>query len=204
MKRVIPIVIFVLWILHNPIQTSAQEPNALSYNNKQSSLSSTKSSVTLSSNLLYFAGGLFNVGVEWQPSDSKISYLIKGGYSPFGHTDWDTNMGGWFISPEIRYHFSGIYGWFAGAQLQAGGANIKFSESGYQGTGYAGGVVGGYKLYLSHTFDMDFSVGLGYGSFTYDTYKRDIYGENVRTGRDLSKSMLIPMQAGISIIWKIQ
>ncbi len=173
----------------------------------QSTYSGDGSTLSLRSNVLYFAGGLFNVGAEWRAfSDSKLSYLLNAGYSPFGHTDWERNMGGWFVSPEVRYHFNGEYGWFAGVQLLYGGANIKFDTTGYQGSAFMGGALGGYKLELSPTFDMDFTLGLGYGSFNYDTYVRDTFeqGVNLRTGANLQKSMLVPMQAGVSLIWKIR
>ena len=160
--------------------------------------------LNLRANLLYFATGIINVGAEYRYEDSRLGYLVNGGYSTFANTSWNKNMGGWFISPEVRYYFCEKQTWFAGVQFLAGGYNYKMSDIGYQGTVLGGGVTGGYKLTLNDTFDMDFSMGLGYGSFAYDSYKHNEKNTNTCIEQALRKNSIIPIQLGVSLIWKIR
>ena len=158
---------------------------------------------SLRTNLLYWFGGTPNLGVEWQPSRS-VGILVNGGYAPFASNSWKHNLGGWFISPEVRWYVGDAKRWFVGAQFLAGGYNVKLSETGYQGTMMAGGITGGYKMRLSKCLDMDFSLGLGYGQLKYDTYRRTDSGYNVFTGKGITKNTFMPTQLGVSLIWKIK
>ncbi len=160
--------------------------------------------ITIRTNLVYWLGGLANVGIEWQREQSDLSLLLNGGYSPFGNTSWYNNMGGWFLAPECRYYIGERELWFVGAQLLAAGYNYKMGEIGYQGIALGGGAVGGCKIYLSENLDMDFSLGLGYGSLKYDSYYHAENGTNPRLERDVIKGMILPLQAGVSLIWKIK
>lgn len=156
--------------------------------------------ITLRTNLLYFAVGMFNVGAEYRVGE--FGYLLNIGYSPFGGDGWEHSLGGWFISPEVRYYIPTNDRWFAGVQLLAGGYNVKLSETGYQGSVIGTTLLGGYRLTLTERFDMDFNIGLGYGSYRYDSYShRD--GENIYKESDRKKGGLLP-QAGVNIIWKIK
>ncbi len=123
---------------------------------------------SLRTNLLYWLSGNINIGAEYKKN--SFGYLVNGGYSPFAKTEWNTNLGSWFIAPELRYYLGEKEAWFVGAQFLAGGYNYKLSETGYKGTMIGGGVTGGYKLTLSDRLDMDFSLGLGYGTLGYDSY----------------------------------
>lgn len=160
---------------------------------------------TLRANLVYWAGGMMNIGTEYKSPDSDFGFLLNGGYSPFGNTDWNHNFGGWFVSPEVRYYIPSNDQWFVGAQLLAGGYNLKFSDTGNQGTVIGGGVMGGYKLTLTQCFDMDFTLGVGYGHFKYDTYYHDVASStNHRITRGETKNSIMPIQAGVNLIWKIK
>ncbi len=160
------------------------------------------SNLDLRSNLLYFAGGLFNVGTQYRQSGSSFGYLLNLGYSPFGGGDWEHSMGGWFVSPEVRYYFPSSDNWFAGVQFLAGGYNVKLSELGYQGSVVGGSVMGGYKIELTKCFDIDFTLGVGYGSYSHDTYTH-IGDINVLSSQGVRKGALLP-QAGVNLIWKIK
>ncbi len=155
-------------------------------------------------NLLYWAGGMMNAGFEYKGANSRVGILVNGGYSFFGNTNWDRNMGGWFVSPEVRIYLGEKQRWFVGAQAIYGGLNVKFSDVGYQGHVLAGGVVGGYKMTISKLLDLDFSLGLGYGNLNYDTYEHHSL-DNVNTyiEQDITKNTIMPIQAGVSLIFKL-
>ena len=92
--------------------------------------------------------------------------------------------------------------WFVGPQLLAGGFNLKPGDKGRQGDVLAGGVMGGYRMKLAHCWDIDFTLGIGYGHLEYDTYRRD--GDlNAYINSNAKKNTVIPLQAGVSFIWKI-
>lgn len=165
-----------------------------------------KSSFSLRTNLLYWVGGMANLGFEWQP-EGRVSLLLNAGYSPFGSgTDWNRYMGGWFVAPEVRCYLGQTQNWFIGAQFVAGDYDYKPSVYSYDGFGMAGVLVGGYKMRLSDTFDMDFSLGCGYGTFEYDTYRR-IDGEDVLVSTGTKENRFVSpihaIHAGISLIWKL-
>ncbi len=158
---------------------------------------------SIRTNLIYWLTGMANVGFEWNPAETKLGLVVNGGYAPLGHDDWKHSMGGWFIAPEIRYYLGETNQWFVGAQFLAGGYNYKLTDVGYQGSVIGGGVLGGYKMELNKNFSMDFTLGLGYGSFVYDSYCHDA-GVNVYRKQDENKNTVMPIQAGVNLIWKIQ
>lgn len=158
---------------------------------------------SLRTNLLYWLACGVNAGFEWNPAGSSLGILVNGGYAPLGGDHWEHSVGGWFVAPELRYYLGKDDRWFVGAQLLAGGYNYKLSDTGYQGTVIAGGLTGGYKITLTDTFDMDFSLGLGYGHLNYDEYYH-VDDTNIRTARGCVKNTIMPIQAGVSLIWKIR
>jgi hypothetical protein len=118
------------------------------------------------------------------------------------------------ISPEVRYYIGENKNWFIGAEGHIGEFNYKLSPTGYQGDAVGAGLTGGYKLRLNKTFDLDFSLGLGYTHLKYETYYRAHYRSNgngytvndsymVRKEAGLKKNLFGPTQAGVSLIWKI-
>ncbi|MFR9641252.1 MAG: DUF3575 domain-containing protein [Rikenellaceae bacterium] len=158
--------------------------------------------LSLRTNLLYLVGGMFNLGAEYKSESSSFGYLLNLGYSPFGGDCWEHSFGGWFVSPELRYYIPAAERWFVGVQMLYGGYNFKLADTGYQGNVLGGGLTGGYKITINERFDMDFNVGLGYGSYIYDTYYHSD-GINIRQERDLKNGTLLP-QAGVNLIWKIR
>ncbi len=160
---------------------------------------------SIRTNLIYWTVGMMNIGVEYKKPESNFGFIANGGYSPFGDTEWYHNFGGWFVAPEVRYYREDNEQWFVGAQLLAAGYNYKLSEIGYQGSVLGGGVMGGYRLTLSDTFDLDFTLGVGYGFFKYDTYYHDKATKtNPYIEKGVTKNSLIPIQAGINLIRKIK
>lgn len=146
---------------------------------------------------------MFNIGAEWKPNNTQLGVILNLGYSPFASSRWENALGGWFIAPEARYYIPGYEQWFAGVQFLAGGYNIKLSDTGRQGSVLGGGIVGGYKMKFTNCLDIDFSLGLGYGSFNYDSYYRS-NGTNVYKEKNVRKSSIMPIQAGVNLIWKIK
>ncbi len=160
---------------------------------------------TIRTDLLYWLGGLMNLGVEYKSEQSSIGLVLNGGYSPFGHTTWNHNLGGWYLAPEIRYYLPAHKGWFVGAQGLAAGFNYKLTETGYQGSALGGGVSGGYKMRLSQRFDADFTLGVGYGHLSYDTYYHVSESEiNYYIDKGMTAGIVFPVQLGINLIWRIK
>ena len=155
----------------------------------------------LRTNALYWLGALPNLGVEWRPAE-RVGIVVNGGYAPWGDNAWSHNWGGWFVTPEVRIYLGEKMAWFVGPQFLAGGFNLKPGDTGYQGNVLAGGVMGGYRMKLSRCWDMDFTLGLGYCHFEYDTYRRE--GDlNVYISSGATKNTVLPIQAGVNFIWKI-
>ncbi len=189
--------IYILVLIVSSTTLLAQDINS-KYSSQES-----QQTITLRTNLLYWLTGMVNVGVEWQPNNSQIGLLINGGYSPFGDDNWEYALGGWYVAPELRYYIPSNERWFVGAQFLAQGYNVKLSDTGYQGDLISGGVMGGYKLTLNDHFDMDFTLGVGYGTLKYDTYYHSD-GFNIYKQKSLTKSGIVPIQAGVNLIWKIE
>ncbi len=158
--------------------------------------------ITIRTNLFYWLGGLMNIGAEYKTDESDFGYLLNMGYSFFGGADWEHALGGWFVSPEVRYYIPTSPEWFVGVQALAGGYNFKLGDTGRQGSVFGGGVTGGYKLTLTERFDMDFNLGLGYGAYKYDLYHHESE-VNVRDVEGIRRGYLLP-QAGVNLIWKIK
>ncbi len=156
---------------------------------------------SLRTNLLYWCGGLINIGAEYRYD--RIGLIINGGYSPFQSESWNYNSGGWFVSPEVRYYMGSKRQWFVGASVLAGDVNFKFDEIGREGTVYTAGLTGGYRLELNKSLDMDFSLGLGYARFNYHTYEHNADDTNTQTTPNMIKKFVFPTQVGVSLIWKL-
>ena len=66
---------------------------------------------------------------------------------------------------------------------------------------FHGGITGGYQLHLTKALSMDFSLGLGY--LNADTEKYDVIdGVRVRGGNE-TKHWVGPINAGVTLVWKI-
>lgn len=160
---------------------------------------------TLRTNLLYWTAGMMNLGVEYKQPESNFGFVLNGGYSFFGNTNWNHNFGGCFLSPEVKYYLPCNERWFVGLQFLAAGFNYKPDDVGKQGMALSGGVMGGYKLTLTERFDMDFTLGIGYGHLKYDTYYHDeSTNNNPRIENDLVINTIMPIQCGVNLIWKIK
>ena len=155
----------------------------------------------LRTNALYWLGLMPNLGLEWRPAE-RVGIVVNGGYAPWFSDDWKHNWAGWFVAPEVRIYLGEKMNWFVGPQFLAGGFNLKPGDKGYQGEVLAGGVMGGYRMKLSRCWDIDFTLGVGYVHLEYDTYRRE--GDfNAYINAGIEKNTVLPIQAGVNFIWKI-
>ncbi len=156
---------------------------------------------TLRTNLLYWCGGMINGGVEWRPGRGGVGVVLNGGYSPFANQDWEYNMGGYFVAPEVRFYMGQRRRGYLGVQGIVAGYNYKMSYIGYQGDMYGAGVVGGYRAPISSRLDLDFTLGAGAAQFDYGTYHITDAGLSIYIDDDLQKRCIVPIELGVSLIW---
>ena len=155
----------------------------------------------LRTNALYWLGLMPNLGIEWRPAE-RVGIVVNGGYAPWFSDDWKHNWAGWFVAPEVRIYLGEKMNWFVGPQLLAGSFNLKPGDKGYQGDVLAGGVMGGYRMKLSRCWDLDFTLGVGYVHLEYESYRRE-GNMNAYINDNLEKNTVLPIQAGVNFIWKI-
>lgn len=173
-----------------PVAESAEQPDPLK-----------PGKFALRTNALYWLGLTPNLGIEWRPAE-RVGIVVNGGYAPWSDNGWEHNWAGWFVAPEVRIYLGEKMNWFVGPQFLAGGFNLKPGDKGSQGEVVAGGVVGGYRMKLSRCWDVDFTLGVGYGHLEYDSYRRES-DFNAYIEADIEKNTVMPIQAGVSFIWKI-
>ncbi|KAA6347205.1 hypothetical protein EZS27_005310 [termite gut metagenome] len=157
--------------------------------------------VSLRTNMLYWLGTIPNAGIAWRPFD-RLEIIVNGLYNYWSWKNGDRLYRTQMIVPEFRWYLGEKQQWFWGGEFHAGDFNYKFGKNGYQGDLKGGGITGGYRMYLSKIFDMDFYLGLGYTQLGYDTYNRS-KGVMVKKGESVEKDFWGPTQGGISLIWKI-
>jgi hypothetical protein len=172
------------------------------YAQKQDHVEADQGKFSFRTNLLYWAVAMPNLGLEWKPS-ANIGILIDGAYSHWIWDDKEDHHRTWLIQPEIRFYMGKNKNGFIGIEEHAGEFNFKFGDTGYQGDILGGGLIGGYRLALNKSFDVEFSLGLGYTSLKYESYRRS-NGVTVRKDGELREKILSPTQAGVSLIWKIK
>jgi len=161
----------------------------------------------LRANILYDALGVPNLGLEWRV-DEGWAVNLDAGASNWGSTT-GTMQKLWFVNPEMRYYMGNARRFYVGA----GGNYAKYNvykgvigsmaskDTGYQGSMWNVGATVGYQLPLGRSFALDFNLGLGYNSFSYDSFEL-INGIRVKKERDQTKNLFGPTQAGVSLVWK--
>lgn len=155
----------------------------------------------LRTNALYWLGLMPNLGLEWRPAE-RVGIVVNGGYAMWKKDSWEHNWAGWFVAPEVRIYLGEKMNWFVGPQFLAGSFNLKPGDKGYQGDVLAGGVMGGYRMKLSRCWDLDFTLGVGYAHLEYESYRRE-GNMNAYINDNLEKNTVLPIQAGVNFIWKI-
>lgn len=162
----------------------------------------------LRTNLLYDAMLVPNLGIEWRANES-MGVKVDAGGSYWGKPESNVQKM-WYVNPELRYYMGSAKRFYAGVGGNYGKYNIYkgmlgnliSKDTGYQGTMWNAGIVGGYQLPLGRSFALDFNLGLGYNSFSYDSFNL-IDEVRVYKDRDQTKNSFGITQAGISLVWKI-
>ena len=162
--------------------------------------SSGSRTLSLRANLLRWATLTPDFGIEWRISPS-VGIMVSGSWTSWTWNDNARRYALWEVAPEVRWYPGEARCWYVGAMFKAGQFNYKFSGTGRQGDLLGGGITGGYQLRLTEALSMDFTLGLGY--LNADTEKYDVIdGVRVRSGNE-TKHWIGPINAGVTLVWKL-
>ena len=157
--------------------------------------------LSLRANLLRWATLTPDLGLEWRICPSW-GIAVNGSWTSWTWSDKDRRYALWEVAPEVRYYMGEKKAWYLGAMFKAGQFNYKLSETGKQGDLMGGGITAGYRLRLNKALDLDFNLGLGYLNADYEKYEV-IDGVRVRRGNE-TKDWWGPINAGVTLVWKIK
>ncbi len=157
--------------------------------------------LSLRANLLRWATLTPDLGLEWRICPSW-GIAVNGSWTSWTWSDKDRRYALWEVAPEVRYYMGEKKAWYLGAMFKAGQFNYKLSETGKQGDLMGGGITAGYRLRLNKALDLDFNLGLGYLNADYEKYEV-IDGVRVRRGHE-TKDWWGPINAGVTLVWKIK
>ena len=156
--------------------------------------------LSLRANLLRWATLTPDLGLEWRISPS-VGVMVNGSWTSWTWNDNARRYALWEVAPEVRWYLGEKKAWYVGAMFKAGQFNYKFSGTGRQGDLLGGGITGGYQLRLNKALALDFTLGLGY--LNADTERYDVIdGVRVRGGNE-TKHWIGPINAGVTLVWKI-
>ena len=166
----------------------------------------------LRTNLLYDVTLSPTFGFEWH-KNHKWGVKVDGSYTHWGNRHGMVHNI-WFVNPEVRWYIKNTDRFYVGVGCNVGGINIYrgvigglfFPEdTGYQSGFFGASISAGYKLVLTRYLAFDFNLGLGGTHFKYDSFtvidETRVY-QRVKL-KDVTKNMLGPTQAGVSLVWKI-
>ncbi|MDL2319984.1 DUF3575 domain-containing protein [Alistipes sp. OttesenSCG-928-B03] len=172
--------------------------------------------VAVKLNLLYGAGTLTpNLAVELGLAP-RATLELAGSYNPWnldGTEDDNKKLAHWRAAAEYRHWFCERFnGHFVGGHIFAGGYNISehkiplLFEKGsekyrYKGNIYGVGVSYGYDLMLGARWNLEFTVGAGYGYMQYDKFDCARCGDEVSTKQN--RHYFGPTKAGITLMFLI-
>ena len=156
--------------------------------------------LSLRANLLRWATLTPDLGLEWRISPS-VGIMVNGSWTSWTWNDNARRYALWEVAPEVRWYLGEKKAWYVGAMFKAGQFNYKFSGTGRQGDLLGGGITGGYQLRLNKALALDFTLGLGY--LNADTERYDVIdGVRVRSGNE-TRHWIGPINAGVTLVWKI-
>ena len=151
-------------------------------------------------NLLRWVTLTPDLGIEWRITPC-VGIAVNGSWTAWKWKDNDRQYGLWEVAPEVRWYLGRQKRAYVGAQFKTGEFNYKLSSTGRQGDLLGGGITGGYQLPLCPNLTMDFSLGIGYLKADYDTYTV-VNGVCVHQNSK-SKNWWGPINAGVSLVWKL-
>ena len=156
--------------------------------------------ISLRANLLRWATLTPDLGVEWRICPSW-GIAVNGSWTSWSWNDKNRRYALWEVAPEIRYYMGEKKAWYLGAMFKAGQFNYKLSETGKQGDLMGGGITTGYQLRLNKALTLDFNLGLGYLNVDFEKYEV-IDDVRVRCGNE-TKNWCGPINAGVTLVWKL-
>ena len=156
--------------------------------------------LSLRANLLRWATLTPDLGLEWRICPSW-GIAVNGSWTSWSWSDKDRRYALWEVAPEVRYYMGEKKAWYLGAMFKAGQFNYKLSETGKQGDLMGGGITAGYQLRLNKALTLDFNLGLGYLNVDFEKYEV-IDDVRVRRGNE-TKDWYGPINAGVSLVWKL-
>ena len=156
--------------------------------------------LSLRANLLRWATLTPDLGLEWRICPSW-GIAVNGSWTSWSWSDKDRRYALWKVAPEVRYYMGEKKAWYLGAMFKAGQFNYKISETGKQGDLMGGGITAGYQLRLNKSLDLDFNLGLGYLNVDFEKYEV-IDDVRVRRGNE-TKDWYGPINAGVTLVWKL-
>lgn len=156
--------------------------------------------LSLRANLLRWVTLTPDLGLEWRICPSW-GIAVNGSWTSWSWSDKDRRYALWEVTPEVRYYMGEKKAWYLGAMFKAGQFNYKLSETGKQGDLMGGGITAGYQLRLNKALDLDFNLGLGYLNVDFEKYEV-IDGVRVRRGNE-TKDWYGPINAGVTLVWKL-
>ena len=156
--------------------------------------------LSLRANLLRWATLTPDLGLEWRICPSW-GIAVNGSWTSWSWSDKDRRYALWEVAPEVRYYMGEKKAWHLGAMFKAGQFNYKLSETGKQGDLMGGGITAGYQLRLNKVLALDFNLGLGYLNADFEKYEV-IDDVRVRRGNE-TKDWFGPINAGVTLVWKL-
>ncbi len=190
----------------------------------QHSLSGSKAVLTgtpmkfaIKTNLLY--GGLAlapNLGLE-AGLGRRSTLALGAGYNGWnlnGSAEDNRKLAHWLVQGEYRHWFCERFnGHFIGGHLLYTKYNISEHEmplmfgKGSKEYRYDGWMAGvgfsyGYGLMLNRKWNIEFTIGVGYGYMRYDRYDCPHCGESAGVGRQ--RNYFGPTSAGITLVYLIK
>jgi hypothetical protein len=141
---------------------------------------------------------------------------VDGCYTHWGSSHgWAHNI--MFVNPEVRWYIKNIKNTdrlYIGMGGNVGRMNIYSGvigellfpeDTGYQGGFFSGSISAGYKHIWNKYLTLDFFLGAGSTYFKYDSFtvidRQRVY-QRVKM-KDVTKNLLGPAQAGVSLVWKV-
>lgn len=175
-------------------------------------ISANAQNFAVKTNLLYDATATVNAGVEFGLAP-RWTFDLSGNIHAWQFTD--SKLKHWLVQPEIRYWFCDRFqGHFLaahaiGAAYNAGHIpnNIKFfgqdfsvlKDYRYQGYAYGGGIAYGYACPLSHHWNLELELGVGYMYTEFDKFECDGCGK--RIAEDVPLHYVGPTKGAISLVY---
>ena len=182
-------------------QQTATQQNAIVADTPSETETPTDYHLSLRANLLRWVTLTPDLGLEWRINPSW-GIAVNGSWTSWNWNDKDRRYALWEVAPEVRYYMGEKKAWYVGAMFKAGEFNYKLSETGKQGDLMGGGITAGYRLRLNKALDLDFNLGLGYLNADFEKYEV-IDGVRVRRGNE-TKDWWGPINAGVTLVWKIK